>query len=208
MIDHKKKVIFLHIPKTGGTSVEQVLGRDPIQETFYQHDHLVYYKSDCSNAYRSYYKFTIVRNPWDRVVSSYKFLTNRNLKFPGPRVKKVFTGLTFKKFLDKFFNMVEEDFPGFPTGWFNKTMNRMRIGQLEFLDPIIDVDYIIRFENFQVDFNTICDEIGIPRQQLPHANKSKSKHRHYTEYYDDETKQIVAEKYAKDIKYFGYEFGE
>ena len=66
--------------------------------------------------------------------------------------------------------------------------------------------YIIRFENLQQDFNFVCGKLSIEKIKLPHKNKTK--HKHYTEYFDDETKATVAERYLDDIQYMNYKFGE
>ena len=65
-------------------------------------------------------------------------------------------------------------------------------------------DFVGRFENLQQDFDFICDRIQIPRQKLPHKNKTQ--HRHYTQYYNEERKEIVRNVFSEDIALFNYEF--
>ena len=139
--------------------------------------------SQCKHLLEEYFKFTIVRNPWDKELSDY-FFNKRLGRNVGSNLTEYFNHpITNKPFWHE--NQLT---------WITDENNN------------INADFIGRFESLQEDFNTICDAIGIPRQELPHKNKTK--HKHYTEYYDDETRQIVAEKYAKDIEYFGYKFGE
>lgn len=147
--------------------------------------------------FKNYFKFSVVRNPFSRCVSEY---------FWYKRMKS--NVLSFKQWVNtKLQDLIENstridnEYP--------KVLKMHNLEQFKFVYNELNesmVDYICKFENLQQDFNIVCDKIGIPRQQLPHVNKSK--HKHYTEYYDDETREIVAKKYAKDIEYFRYKFGE
>jgi len=66
------------------------------------------------------------------------------------------------------------------------------------------LDFVGRFERLQEDYDYVCDQIGKERTPLPHIHQSDR--RHYSYYYDDYLRDQVAEKYAVDIKDYGYDF--
>lgn len=195
MLDHNNKCIFVHIPKTAGQSIEQVFLDMPYNTV----RSLLLYKTDIPvkgpqilshlTAYQYLQNCFIPRGYFD---SYFKFSFVRN---PWGRLVSWY-----------FFKH-----PGIPfQDWVHNLPNSGGQERLQYdyihKDGKLLVDMVGRFENLQEDFNLVCDSIGIPQQQLPHKNKTN--HKHYTEYYDDETRQIVAEKFAKDIEYFGYKFGD
>ena len=210
MISHTHKFIFVHIRKTAGTSVTNTLGECeggtiPMSDNFsppppfrsrsctgtkvHNHANFSWYKEVLTKEQlNEYFKFTFVRNPWDLRVSQYEY----NKKYEWGRLKRL-ANKPFKEWVRHYSIKKRPE------------QTRSGLPQIAVIESVDNLDFIGRFENLQEDFDIICDKIGIPKQQLPHVNKTKREH--YTEYYDDETKQIVAEKYAKDIEYFGYEFG-
>lgn len=127
----------------------------------------------------SYYKFAFERNPWDRQLSYY-FYKNR-----GKQQKTHFT-----KFL--------------------KDEKRSRVDNFNIytIDGVVSVDRIGLYENINSDFEKNINEIGFEEDiLLPKENTSEnSAIRSYRDYYDEETKNIVARRYAKEIELFGYEF--
>ncbi len=177
MINDKYKVIFVHVIKTGGVSIATALG---MKQKQYHKSASKIKKELGENIWNEYFKFTFVRNPFEKIVSQYHY--NRHK-----------------------FGLKDSTFKEYVKAW-SEGQKISTYPQLNLFYIDEKLDFIGRFENLQEDFNTICDKIGIQQQQLPHKNKSK--HKHYTEYYDDETREIVAQKYAKDIEYFGYKFGE
>ena len=202
MISHKHKFIYIHIPKTAGTSIYrtvQQIYQHPLDLTpQWDYKHNIYKQhatiSQLKNLYQipisDYFKFTVIRNPYERAVSSYFWLR-----------RLLGHSTTFKDFL-----LVRNGYDKINHFENNKGRKDHFLTQSEFIkiNGIITMDFLIKFENLQEDFNNVCRKIGLPKCNLHHINQSK--HKHYTEYYDEETKQIVAEKYAEDIEQFGYEF--
>lgn len=209
MICQQNKYIFIHIPKTAGTSIELALqvnksdlGWVDKYKLWKQHRTIGQIKKFYIPDIEGYYKFSFVRNPWDRAVSDWKYFTYQEcISFEGYRVE--LKSQTLKDYLLCTGGYEKYNHLHSPSGRGDHWALQYNFINIDGIDCM---DFIGKFENLQEDFNKVCDKIGIPRQQLQHVNKTN--HKHYTEYYDDETRAIVAEKYAKDIEYFGYKFGE
>ena len=198
MIDHKHKCIFIHIPRCGGTSIEIAMyGKN----WFYVESstkHLI--ASTAKNIYKpywnDYFKFSFVRNPWDRMVSLAKYPTAYKLNLN--KGKLVGFEEHFKEFpeieVDKRSKSLNDTFYPIKNSVYLNILN-------------VELDFIGRFENLNEDFEFIYKSIGDIPPLLTNDLMHRSYHKHYTEYYDDETREIVAQKYARDIEYFGYKFG-
>ena len=202
MISDKHQCIFVHLRRTGGNSIELSLGGiilldregrqtnhwdnrlhrgdTPYKKDFrghYMHDTAMAIEKQFPTKFREYSKFSIVRNPWDQMISAYLRLNAHDE-----------AGIHFKSWLQAY-NLREGTVPAYSL--FDHQGKCM-------------VDEIGRFENLSEDFIRICAKFGISQDPLNVTNASSK--RHYSEYYDREKKELVARLFEKDIRYFGYKF--
>ena len=212
-ISHPHKAIFVHIPKTAGTSIEAVLGmhgnKQDIgvvpyfnQELDYEHlygrqmQHMtaqsIRTMLNDESLFASYFKFTVVRNPWDRLVSALawtdqKWVRGEELTVAAfdSQVRQVHALLT---------GTSPAQLPAFlyPQSVFIFDAERQPL-----------VNFIGRYENLTADWRVIRARLGLTAD-LP--ERMKSHHRNYRDYYSAQTRQLVAEMYALDVQLFEYEF--
>jgi len=179
-------VVFIHINKTGGRSIEKSLNLPFEHKTALE-------KIDEMGKQRweRVYKFTSVRNPWDKVIShfNYRVETNQTNLRTKPIKFKEWVKLTYGNKAPLYY-----DIP------------KMFMPQLDWItdhEGKILVDFICRFENLNNDFSVLCEKLG-RNATLPHINSSK--HGNYREYYDDDTIEIIAKSFSRDIEKFVYKF--
>lgn len=183
------KAYFLHIPKTGGKSVKSIITR---------YNHLRYIGHEKITQKLPAYTFCMVRNPFARTLSTYKYL----LQGGEPnrwdaKDKEIFIDPygpgDFKKFVRERLQIAVHFQQHF------RPMTHYMINEDFWI-----VDRFYKLENIENNWEDICKKIEIPFQPLPHVNSSNSGN--YRDHYDDETRAIVARLYAADLEKFDYEF--
>ena len=193
MIIKKHKTIFIHIPKTAGTSVKMFFGQRHLTDQ--AHERIATMKKDYPEIYDSYRKFTIARNPYDRMVSWYFFLKLRGNTSAWVRDVNNST-LNFSDWLKNhatIFPQVEEPYG---RGTFSPQFSWIYDFELKTIDPAVT---IIKYENL----NDELDEFFGEKINLPMMNKSD--HDNYSTYYNRESLDIVNTLYEKDFEIFNYE---
>ena len=203
MISKQHKCIFIHINKCCGSSILEAIPHTKHKP----HRHISYYKNGFPDIFDEYFKFTIIRNPWDRMVSFYHFHTWKKWHLNWdwsiddyPDFNEFISIIsTYSKAKEKSIFKGDRGHP------LTHTM-RMSNGMdwLTDKDGNLLVDYVGRFEDIETSFTYIANKIGLEVHNLPHANKST--HKHYSTYYDKNSRDIVADRFSKDIDYCGYRF--
>lgn len=233
MISHQHKCIFVHIPRTAGQSIEHVFLRSlgltwetraplllrpndrpelgPPRLAHLKARDYVKFKYISQDLFGSYFKFTFVRNPWDRLVSLYRYLGFAQRS-------------SYKQFLAHHLPHLWDDMH-----WFIGP----QVGFIYSGDHCL-VDFVGTFEQLNEDFAFICQRLQMKPHKLPHVNQKKrgssttpsglsllerlrgrrsvtdaiGSHSTPTfrDYYDSNTRAFVEDLYRDDIQAFGYSF--
>jgi len=180
--------IFIHINKTAGTSIGNAIGL-PVKHHQTAREVIARVGRD---KWDKAYKFTLVRNPWDKVVSHYEYRRKRNKTEVATR------NISFTEWVKKTYGPDKD-----PFFYNNPKAFQPQVEWLKDDEGKVSIDFIGKFETINKDFDQIKSVIGL-EAELPHLNASKRAG--YQSYYDEETREIVAQWFHEDIETFGYQF--
>jgi hypothetical protein len=229
LISHKHKCIFIHIPKAAGTSIENIFLQDlglnvnnrhslllgennnqdlgPPRVTHLFAKDYVKHSFISQELFGSYFKFSFIRNPYDRLYSSYKYWKFNDY-------------MSFETFVTRKLPELLE----------HKTYSYFFKSQYEYLygDGELLVDFVGRLENIETDINIVLENLNLKHLKLEHLNKSFNSNltpyfifrligRLFKDYKNidklsfnknnnlsKESKVLIQDVYKKDFELFGY----
>lgn len=216
LLNHKYNFLYVHIAKTGGTSIRAVLNklrwRDPMYylmfpchkisnmvghttaTKFPRHSGVIAAKEMLPDAFfNKLYKFAFVRNPWDLQVSSYHHIQREK--------PELLEGIKdFNEFIQYKFD------PARPFIFHFDIATKLQTDHLIDLEGNIIVDFIGRYESLHDSFSTVIKQIGLKESAIPHKRKASDRKKDYRDYYNDASIEAVAKHYERDIRLLNYQF--
>lgn len=211
-ISRERGFLFIHIQKTGGSSIRRALESSVPDLKAYRGTHdtaLMAARSLGEASYRNLFTAAFVRNPWDRLVSWYTMITSASerksglasllRRRPGLRLWKYVrdNASSFEEFVERCTAEID-DFDG------RKSFSWNQLDYLTDASGKLIVDFVGRYESLHRDTSRLFEQLGLPRVGLDRINSSV--HSHYSTYYSDELAEVVRQRFARDIEHFGYEF--
>jgi hypothetical protein len=193
----EKKFIFIHIPKTGGTSVKKILSGKIKIDGFKTNGELVEYDKNTHirinkkqfKKYNDYYKFVFVRHPYDWMKSYYNFHSNKSDFYKNITSKKIKNTITvsFDEWLDELKIFNQTDF--FTHG-----------------DEIL-VDKVCRLEKFEEELKYVLEKININSEFENIKMKDSKKFNINTiKNLNDKQKKMIQKICAKDFRLLHYKY--
>ena len=199
MLSKNKKFLFIHLPKTGGNSLQERLKaysedaivkinsiQDGVERFEVRNEYPGIHKHSSLSDYRmalpeslfsQLFVFSTIRNPWERMVSFY---------FSPHRRVKNWDRNAFIALVNSVKSLPELLSTSAPSHWSE------------------NANFILRFEHLDEDYRALCEKLKL--KYAPLNIRNKSSRNHYSQYYDEELIQLVAERFAPEIQYGKYIF--
>lgn len=213
MISHKHKCIFIHISKCAGSSIESAFGIDISNNSETNNVNLFGWNNNLKihlqhatpqeiiknslinqDVWKEYYKFIVVRNPWDRAYSDYIWL-NREQNIADDFKNFIDKKGKYKEILTKRNNLFRGDHLTPQKDYF--IMN----------NSLVSYDRILRFESLYSDLRKVEIDLNLKRGFFDvKVNRNIQKFDHYSLFYDQTRKNIISKKYKEDIDFLNYHF--
>lgn len=191
MLSHQHKFIFVHVSRTGGSSFERLAGVPVTSDrrTVHsgntdfadKHATLADYYTNHPNQFQSYFKFTLVRNPFERLVSSWRWRCN-----------------VVQDHDCSLYEFVQQ----LPDSW--SYLHRMKLEHLSFSESVEQFNFIGRYEKFGEDLGYICNMLALNYDDFPHTNKTGNID--YRQHYNQQTIDLVQRRFRADLEIFNYSF--
>lgn len=220
LLSNRNRYLFVHLAKTGGTSIRAALGRQRWLDPYYwpslfchrvskmcghrigckipRHAPIVVAKEMLPpQMFARLFKFGFVRNPWDRMVSAYYHFQHERQDLL--RAHQLVDFPAFAAWL------LKAPLMEFSRPTLVQALRRPQRDYLVDLDNSLLVDFVGRYENLLGDYRTIVRKLQMTELSLPHKRRGK-RHRDYRSHYTDETAEMVGEHFKVDLTTFSYRF--